>query len=66
MLREAQHANNVLKTRITAAKDEMRRVWSVQQVRLRRKAVPNVSCAVRGRLVLGAKIAWRVSTVQAK
>ena len=61
MLREAQHANNVLKTRITAAKDEMRRVWSVQQVRLRRKAVPNVSCAVRGRLVLGAKIA-RVGT----
>jgi hypothetical protein len=58
MLRVLKHANNVLKTRITAAKDEMRRAWSVQQVGLRRAlAVPNAKRAVRERLALGVEIA---------
>ena len=50
------NANNVLKTRTTAKKEEIRRALVVQQVGLRRKAVPNVPRAVRVDLAVGAKI----------
>ena len=50
----------MLKTRTTATKEETRRAWSAQPVGLRRKAVPNVPRAVRGRTVLGVKIALLV------
>jgi len=59
---------NVLKTRITAEKEESRRALVVQQVGRRRKAVPNAKRVVRGCLVMLlakiAKIAWRDNTVQ--
>ena len=46
----------MLKTRTTAIKKEIRRALVVQQVGLRRKAVPNAKRVVRGRLVMGVKI----------
>ena len=46
----------MLKTRTTAKKEEIRRALVVQQVGLRRKAVPNVPRAVRVDLAVGAKI----------
>jgi hypothetical protein len=46
----------VLKTRTTAEKKEIRRALVVQQVGLRRKAVPNVPRAVRVDLAVGVKI----------
>ena len=54
----------MLKTRTTAIKEEIRRVLVVQQVGRRRKAVPNAKRVVRGRLVLGVKIACRGNTVR--
>ena len=54
----------MLKTRTTAIKKETRRALVVQQVGLRRKAVPNAKRVVRGRLVLGVKIACRGNTVR--
>ena len=50
----------MLKTRITAKKEEIRRALVVQQVGLRRKAVPNAKRVVRGRLALGVKSVHRV------
>ena len=55
-----RNANNVLKTGTTAEKEEIRRALVVQQVGLRRKAVPNVPRAVRVRLALGVKSVHRV------
>ena len=56
MLRKLKNANHVLKTRITATKEETRRASIAQPVGLRRKAVPNVPRAVRVDLAVGAKI----------